>query len=90
MDCRWNVISGAVDDRNEEERGLKVCYLCLPVYQKSYWSIQPLSKAKFQIPKSRYSSVDNYLSRDARNRPEYNDLNAPYDKDIYNRLLENG
>lgn len=73
VDCRWNVISGAVDDRNEEERGLK-----------------PLTNAKFQIPKSRYSSVDNYLSRDPRNRPEYNDLNAPYDKDIYNRLLENG
>ncbi|PVG00389.1 putative gamma-glutamylcysteine synthetase [Serendipita vermifera] len=73
VDCRWNVISGAVDDRNEEERGLK-----------------PLSTAKFKIPKSRYSSVDNYLSLDPRNRPEYNDLNAPYDQDIHQRLMENG
>ena len=24
VDCRWNVIAGAVDDRTEEERGLKV------------------------------------------------------------------
>lgn len=51
---------------------------------------QPLSKAKFRIPKSRYSSVDAYLSRDSRNRPEYNDLDPPYDKDVYDRLLQNG
>lgn len=25
VDCRWDVISGSVDDRTEEERGLKVC-----------------------------------------------------------------
>jgi glutamate--cysteine ligase catalytic subunit len=25
VDCRWNVIAGSVDDRTEEERGLKVC-----------------------------------------------------------------
>ena len=24
MDCRWDVVSGSVDDRTEEERGLKV------------------------------------------------------------------
>ena len=24
VDCRWNVIAGSVDDRTEEERGLKV------------------------------------------------------------------
>lgn len=24
VDCRWDVISGSVDDRTEEERGLKV------------------------------------------------------------------
>jgi glutamate--cysteine ligase catalytic subunit len=27
VDCRWNVISASVDDRTEEERGLKVCLL---------------------------------------------------------------
>lgn len=25
IDVRWQVISGSVDDRTEEERGLKVC-----------------------------------------------------------------
>jgi glutamate--cysteine ligase catalytic subunit len=30
-DCRWSVIEGSVDDRTEEERGLKVQYcVCLP------------------------------------------------------------
>ncbi|OLL24332.1 Glutamate--cysteine ligase [Neolecta irregularis DAH-3] len=27
QDARWNVIAGSVDDRTEEERGLKVCWL---------------------------------------------------------------
>lgn len=27
VDCRWNVIAGSVDDRTEEERGLKACDL---------------------------------------------------------------
>ena len=27
VDSRWNVIAGSVDDRTEEERGLKVSYL---------------------------------------------------------------
>jgi glutamate--cysteine ligase catalytic subunit len=27
LDCRWDVISGSVDDRTAEERGLKVTYL---------------------------------------------------------------
>lgn len=27
VDCRWNVIAGSVDDRTEEERGLKVASL---------------------------------------------------------------
>ena len=44
-DCRWDVISASVDDRTEEERGLK-----------------PLDQNKFRIPKSRYDSIDSYLS----------------------------
>ncbi|PFH53757.1 hypothetical protein AMATHDRAFT_78877 [Amanita thiersii Skay4041] len=72
VDCRWNVIAGSVDDRTEEERGLKA-----------------LKNNKFRIPKSRYDSVDLYISNDWMNRPEYNNTNPPYDEDIYNRLREN-
>ncbi|KAJ7262220.1 glutamate-cysteine ligase catalytic subunit [Mycena haematopus] len=73
VDCRWNVIAGSVDDRTEEERGLK-----------------PLKHSRFQIPKSRYDSVDLYISTDSTNRPEYNDNPFPYDQSIYSRLREHG
>ncbi|KAF4621325.1 hypothetical protein D9613_000487 [Agrocybe pediades] len=73
VDCRWNVIAGSVDDRTEEERGLK-----------------PLKENKFRIPKSRYDSVDLYISDDWINRPEYNDNPLPYDEAIYDRLRKHG
>ncbi|TFK68697.1 glutamate-cysteine ligase catalytic subunit [Pluteus cervinus] len=73
VDCRWNVIAGSVDDRTEEERGLK-----------------PLDSSRFKIPKSRYDSVDLYISTDRTNRPEYNDNTLPYDASIYDRLREHG
>ncbi|KAJ7132792.1 glutamate-cysteine ligase catalytic subunit [Mycena crocata] len=73
VDCRWNVIAGSVDDRTQEERGLK-----------------PLENSRFQIPKSRYDSVDLYISTDWINRPEYNDNPLPYDESIYTRLREHG
>ncbi|KAG8928419.1 hypothetical protein FRC02_006912, partial [Tulasnella sp. 418] len=73
VDCRWDVISGSVDDRTEEERGLK-----------------PLQNNRFAIPKSRYSSVDSYLSQDPSNKPEYNDVTFQYDQEIYSRLYNNG
>ncbi|KAG9046203.1 hypothetical protein FS837_004874 [Tulasnella sp. UAMH 9824] len=73
VDCRWNVIAGSVDDRTEEERGLK-----------------PLKNNQFVIPKSRYDSVDSYLSSDPPCRPEYNDNVFLYDQPIYERLIEAG
>ncbi|KZT42485.1 glutamate-cysteine ligase catalytic subunit [Sistotremastrum suecicum HHB10207 ss-3] len=73
VDCRWNVIAGSVDDRTEEERGIK-----------------PLSENKYVIPKSRYDSVDSYISTDWINRPEYNDNPLPIDEKTYQRLRDNG
>ncbi|KAF9309976.1 hypothetical protein BG003_009066 [Podila horticola] len=73
VDCRWNVIAQSVDDRTEEERGLK-----------------PLKNSKFRINKSRYDSIDSYISNDPNNRPEYNDIPLVYDKDVYKKLSDNG
>ncbi|KAG0067174.1 hypothetical protein BGZ92_005175, partial [Podila epicladia] len=73
VDCRWNVIAQSVDDRTEEERGLK-----------------PLKDNKFRINKSRYDSIDSYISNDPSNKPEYNDIPLVYDKDIYKKLSDNG
>ncbi|KAI0295817.1 glutamate-cysteine ligase catalytic subunit [Multifurca ochricompacta] len=73
VDCRWNVIAGSVDDRTEEERGLK-----------------PLKENRMQIPKSRYDSVDLYISETWMNRPEYNDNPLPIDQSLYDRMRKHG
>lgn len=73
VDCRWNVIAGSVDDRTEEERGLK-----------------PLEENRMQIPKSRYDSVDLYISEGWMNRPEYNDNPLPIDEALYDRMRKHG
>ncbi|RUS14789.1 glutamate-cysteine ligase catalytic subunit [Endogone sp. FLAS-F59071] len=73
VDCRWNVIAGSVDDRTEEERGLK-----------------PLKQDRYVISKSRYDSIDSYISTDEAFRPEYNDILLVFDEDIRQKLLANG
>ncbi|KAI9023558.1 glutamate-cysteine ligase-domain-containing protein [Phycomyces nitens] len=72
VDCRWNVIAAAVDDRTRQERGL-----------------EPLKDDRFVINKSRYDSIDTYLSTDKINKPKYNDLDLVYDHDIYDKLRKN-
>ncbi|XP_046839133.1 glutamate--cysteine ligase catalytic subunit-like isoform X3 [Xenia sp. Carnegie-2017] len=70
VDCRWNVISAAVDDRTEEEQGLV-----------------PLKNDRFRIRKSRYDSIDSYLSVAAT---PYSDIDLVYDEEIFQRLLNEG
>ncbi|KAF8070687.1 glutamate-cysteine ligase catalytic subunit [Lyophyllum atratum] len=46
VDCRWNVIAGSVDDRTEEERGLKVqfpnpVYDSVDLYISNDWTNRP-------------------------------------------------
>ena len=66
-DARWDVISGAMDDRTHDE-------------------IESGS-----IPKSRYSSIDAFLSCREKFKPgSYNDLPIPIDEEAYNRLREGG
>ncbi|RXK35782.1 glutamate-cysteine ligase catalytic subunit [Tremella mesenterica] len=73
VDARWNVIAASVDDRTEEERGLK-----------------PLKENRWRIPKSRYDSVDLYISNDERNKPEYHDTYVPMDPAVRQRLMNHG
>ncbi|KAH9935686.1 glutamate-cysteine ligase-domain-containing protein [Fomitopsis serialis] len=49
-----------------------------------------LSKNRYRIPKSRYSSVSLYISDDWMHRPEYDDIDAPYDQAIFDRLQKHG
>uniref|UniRef100_A0A665X9S0 Glutamate--cysteine ligase n=1 Tax=Echeneis naucrates TaxID=173247 RepID=A0A665X9S0_ECHNA len=70
IDCRWGVISASVDDRTQEERGLK-----------------PLKTDKYRIFKSRYDSIDSYLSSCGE---KYNDIDLTIDKEINEQLLSAG
>lgn len=49
--------------------------------------IKPLKDDKFRISKSRYDSIDSYLSEQGE---KYNDVPLTYDEEIYQQLLTNG
>uniref|UniRef100_A0A0B7A460 Glutamate--cysteine ligase n=1 Tax=Arion vulgaris TaxID=1028688 RepID=A0A0B7A460_9EUPU len=70
IDTRWPVISGSVDDRTEEERGLK-----------------PLKEDRYRITKSRYDSIDSYISPLGRC---YNDIDLTLDNDLCKELIDGG
>lgn len=99
VDCRWNVIAGSVDDRTPGERGIEVsraCCLYIPppahmlINLLCSFDPQPLKEGERRIPKSRYDSVDSYMSSDPTNRPEYNDNDVPVDEEVKKRLLDHG
>ncbi|ODV91478.1 hypothetical protein CANCADRAFT_29900 [Tortispora caseinolytica NRRL Y-17796] len=50
--------------------------------------LEPLKNARFRIPKSRYDSIDSYISESPLMRPEYNDIPLVIDEKIRDRLLE--
>lgn len=49
--------------------------------------LKPLKENKFRISKSRYDSIDSYLSEQG---DKYNDVPLTYDDDIYKQLLDGG
>ncbi|QSL65370.1 hypothetical protein MERGE_002680 [Pneumocystis wakefieldiae] len=51
---------------------------------------EPLKNHKFVISKSRYDSVDCYISNDKKNHPKYNDVKLIVDEEIREKLLNNG
>ncbi len=96
QDVRWNVISGAVDDRTPIERGVE------PLRKgHEYGNIREDHKDHVQrIPKSRYDSIDSYLgdlqtSNEQNQEPSYrffkeslNDISPPIN-DLVLKLLLN-
>jgi len=73
-DCRWDIIAASVDDRTRGERGLR-----------------PLQEPeKFLIPKSRYDSIDCFISNCCKKWNGFNDIPVSYDQDIYDKLLGGG
>ncbi|CAI5756532.1 unnamed protein product [Candida verbasci] len=110
QDVRWNVVSGAVDDRTFIEKsqepypnfklfgGLDVNKN--EILKNNNYDLNEFGDIKNvysndgkpiqRIPKSRYDSIDNYLSDFKYDtnyfKDEYNDLNAPINKKVYDRL----
>lgn len=74
VDCRWNVISAAVDDRTAEERGLA------PLAKNQY----VIPKSRYGTIDTFLGSTDGHF------QPEYNDMDLVYNEDIYNHLVANG
>eukprot|EP01135_Chromosphaera_perkinsii_P005544 Nk52_evm93s352 gene=Nk52_evmTU93s352 len=75
IDCRWNVIAGSVDDRSPSERG------------EASSSSGP---SKYVIDKSRYDSIDSYLSNNDHYKDKYDDINLVIDEEIFSKLEKNG
>ncbi|KAI9004403.1 glutamate-cysteine ligase-domain-containing protein [Hyaloraphidium curvatum] len=103
-DVRWNVISASVDDRTDEERGLKPLEhnrFRIPKSRYSstnmYLSTGPgyAEAGELAVPGTQTLAAKNVDSNgDVEGtdsfKPKYNDLDFPYDKEIYRRLLDNG
>uniref|UniRef100_A0A6I8RN68 Glutamate--cysteine ligase n=1 Tax=Xenopus tropicalis TaxID=8364 RepID=A0A6I8RN68_XENTR len=49
--------------------------------------LEPLKNNKYRISKSRYDSIDSYLSECGE---KYNDIDLTIDKEIYNQLIKEG
>jgi len=85
-DVRWHVIAASVDDRSPVERGLE------PLDPKGSHAAD--TRHRRRLPKSRYDSIDCYISPNSRalNTCEqtYNDIEVVVDEDIYQYLLKKG
>lgn len=84
VDCRWNVISAAVDDRTPQERGEP------PLPLPGHTARGGLDRDADKIPKSRYDSVDSYISQDPMNRRSYNDNPLPINDQVKTQLRNAG
>ena len=78
-DVRWNVISASVDDRTELERGVGK--------SRGGTVSGPGNK---RIKKSRYDSIDSFISNNKYFRKEYNDIPLEVDGETFTELEKAG
>ncbi|KAJ1829390.1 glutamate--cysteine ligase [Coemansia sp. RSA 2599] len=74
VDCRWNVIAAAVDDRTPEERGER------PLSKDRF----VIPKSRYGTIDTFLGSSDGHF------KPEYNDLPLVYDREIHSHLVGSG
>ena len=82
-DVRWSVIAQSVDCRTPTEYGISDSPITLP-------NAEVPQRDHGKIRKSRYDSVDLYMSNHPSFKPEYNDVNSEVDQPTFERLVAAG
>ncbi|KAJ3255546.1 hypothetical protein HK103_006182 [Boothiomyces macroporosus] len=93
VDCRWNVIAGAVDDRTREERGLESLRDSKYRMPKSRYESVSLYLSPGPNVSGGCRGNDDFAKPPPGTRhfkEQYNDLETPYDEEIYEKLREGG
>lgn len=85
-DTRWDVIAASVDCRTPQERGLA---------EESSWASLPFAEnanghGKRRIYKSRYDSIDCFISDSPAMQDKYNDLPLVFEPHVVETLTANG
>ena len=88
-DTRWDVIAASVDCRTPIERGMEN-EETLPEWMNTPNAVYSASNGKRRIQKSRYSSIDCYISNSARCDEKYNDIDIQYDQEAFTELCNAG
>lgn len=57
------------------------------MYENDFFLLQPLKNNKYRIFKSRYDSIDSYLSSCSE---KYNDIDLTIDEEVNKQLLDAG
>jgi hypothetical protein len=90
-DTRWDVISASADCRTPLERGVPEGEEPTPVWMASVVAAGAAGEGKRPLPKSRYSSIDCYISDDKeRLLDSYNDLPVPIDQNSFQLCRDAG
>ncbi len=97
-DTRWDVISASVDCRTPSERGVasSAAAAADPSEPDPSWmrdsplASNAASGGRRRIRKSRYSSIDCYISRSSRCAEAYNDVDVQYDDEAFATLQAAG
>uniref|UniRef100_H2Z548 Glutamate--cysteine ligase n=1 Tax=Ciona savignyi TaxID=51511 RepID=H2Z548_CIOSA len=87
IDARWQVIAASVDDRTNEEMGNEPLKNNNNVHGSHMKIAHANSKVLHVIQKSRYDSIDSFLSSNSK---IFNDINLEVDEEVKSTLLNAG
>jgi glutamate--cysteine ligase catalytic subunit len=92
VDTRWDVIAASVDCRTPAESGTSTPRPgeAAPSWMHSPAAANAAGHGTRHIPKSRYSSIDGFISNSPKMKDAYNDVPFVYDERAYDMLLADG